>query len=59
MRFGVELHQYLDARTILEEVRMAEELGYAAVWLGDSQLIWRELWALPRLPPNAFSLGLV
>lgn len=46
MRFGVELHQYLDARTILEEVRLAEELGYAAVWLGDSQLIWREMWAL-------------
>jgi alkanesulfonate monooxygenase SsuD/methylene tetrahydromethanopterin reductase-like flavin-dependent oxidoreductase (luciferase family) len=45
-RFGVELHQYLDARTVLEEVRLAEQLGFDAVWLGDSQLIWRELWAL-------------
>ena len=27
-------------------MRIAEALGYAAVWLGDSQLIWREMWAL-------------
>ena len=44
--FGVELHEYLDAPTILEEVRLAEEVGYDAVWLGDSQLIWRELYVL-------------
>jgi 5,10-methylenetetrahydromethanopterin reductase len=46
MRFGVELHQYLDARTILAESRAVEELGYDALWLGDSQLIWRELYVL-------------
>jgi len=46
MRFGVELHQYLDARTIVEESRAVEELGYDALWLGDSQLIWRELYVL-------------
>jgi 5,10-methylenetetrahydromethanopterin reductase len=45
-RFGVELHQYLDARTVLDEVRLAEEAGYDALWLGDSQLIWRELYVL-------------
>jgi 5,10-methylenetetrahydromethanopterin reductase len=46
MRFGVELHQYLDASTILEESRAVERLGYDALWLGDSQLIWRELYVL-------------
>jgi 5,10-methylenetetrahydromethanopterin reductase len=44
--FGLELHEYLDAPTIVEEARQGERLGYAAVWLGDSQLIWRELHAL-------------
>jgi len=46
VRFGVELHQYLDAPTILAESRAVEELGYDALWLGDSQLIWRELYVL-------------
>jgi|SRR5579884_2523273 len=45
-RFGVELYEYLDAPTVLEEVQLAEELGFDAVWLGDSQLIWRELYVL-------------
>lgn len=44
--FGVELHEYFDARTVLDEILLAERLGYDAVWLGDSQLIWRELYAL-------------
>lgn len=44
--FGVELHEYLDPAAILDEVRLAEELGYDAVWLGDSQLIWREMYVL-------------
>ena len=45
-RFGVELHEYLDAATVLAEAQQAEALGYASVWLADSQLIWRELCAL-------------
>jgi len=44
--FGVELFQYLDANTLLEEVQLAERLGYDSVWLGDSQLLWRELYVL-------------
>jgi 5,10-methylenetetrahydromethanopterin reductase len=44
--FGLELHEYLDAPTIVDEARQGERLGYASVWLGDSQLIWRELHAL-------------
>jgi 5,10-methylenetetrahydromethanopterin reductase len=46
LAFGVELHEYLDARTVLEEIQLVEALGYDSVWLGDSQLIWRELYAL-------------
>src|SRR5690349_17314476 len=44
--FGVELYEYLEARTVLEEVQLAEALGYDTVWLADSQLIWRELYVL-------------
>jgi 5,10-methylenetetrahydromethanopterin reductase len=44
--FGVELHEYLDAPTIVAESELAEALGYDTVWLGDSQLIWRETYAL-------------
>jgi 5,10-methylenetetrahydromethanopterin reductase len=44
--FGVELHEYLDPRTVVEEAALAERLGLDAVWFGDSQLIWRELYAV-------------
>src|SRR5581483_5502408 len=44
--FGVELFQYLDANTLVEEVQFAERLGYDSVGLGDSQLLWRELYVL-------------
>lgn len=41
--FGVELYPG-PIRTVIEEARLAEELGYEFVWFGDSHLIWRELW---------------
>lgn len=44
--FGLELHQYYDAKTILDEIELGERLGYDAVWLGDSQMIWREMYVL-------------
>jgi 5,10-methylenetetrahydromethanopterin reductase len=44
--FGIELFQYLDAEAIVEEVRLVERLGYASVWLGDAQLLWREMYVL-------------
>lgn len=44
--FGVELHEYYDASTIVAEIELAEKLGYGAVWLGDSQMIWREMYVL-------------
>lgn len=44
--FGIELFQYLDAETIVQEVQLVERLGYASVWLGDSQMLWREMYVL-------------
>lgn len=44
--FGIELHAYYDAITMISEIEAAEELGYDHVWLGDSQLIWRDLYVL-------------
>src|SRR4051812_15971005 len=44
--FGVELFQYPAPRAILEEVQLAERLGYDAAWLGDAQLLWRELYVM-------------
>ena len=44
--FGVELHEYLVATTVLREAQLAERLGYDSVWMGDSQLIWREAYVL-------------
>jgi 5,10-methylenetetrahydromethanopterin reductase len=53
--FAIELHQYLEADSILAEIRLAEQLGYDAVWLGDSQMIWRELYVLLGAAANATS----
>src|SRR5437868_1271085 len=44
--FGVELFQYTDAHEVLRDALLAEELGLASVWLGDSQLLWREVYVL-------------
>jgi 5,10-methylenetetrahydromethanopterin reductase len=44
--FAVELFQYPPPRAILDEVQLAERLGYDAVWLGDAQLLWRELYVM-------------
>src|ERR671934_1790710 len=33
-------------RRLLDLIRLAEELGYHAVYVGDSQMIWREAFAL-------------
>src|SRR5919199_1902123 len=33
-------------RRLLDLIRLAEELGYAAVYVGDSQMIWREAFSL-------------
>jgi 5,10-methylenetetrahydromethanopterin reductase len=46
MRFGVTLNPFLDASTVLAEAQLTERLGYDAVWIADSQLIWREVYVL-------------
>jgi 5,10-methylenetetrahydromethanopterin reductase len=46
MKFGVTLNPFLDAFTVLQEAQLAERLGYDAVWIADSQLIWREVYVL-------------
>src|SRR5262245_38394691 len=44
--FSLELHADHDANMILAEIELGEKLGYDAIWLGDSQLIWREMYVL-------------
>jgi len=46
MRFGLGLFPSGPAKQTLRQARMADELGYDAVWVGDSHLIWRELYVL-------------
>ena len=43
---GVGLWGSLPTATLLQEAQLAERLGYDAVWLGDSQLLWREAYVL-------------
>ena len=44
--FGVEIHPYYDVPELMREITLAEELGYDQVWVGDSQLIWREMYVI-------------
>jgi 5,10-methylenetetrahydromethanopterin reductase len=53
--FGVEIHPYYDAKTVLREIELAERLEYDHVWIGDSQNIWRELYVLLGAAANATS----
>jgi 5,10-methylenetetrahydromethanopterin reductase len=46
MRFGVGLFPAGPAKQTLRQARMADELGYDAVWVGDSHLIWKEVYVL-------------
>lgn len=46
LSFGLEIHPYYDAKTVLREIELAERLGYDHIWIGDSQSIWRELYVL-------------
>ncbi len=46
VRFGVHIHIEGSARRVVEQVRLAEELGYDSAWVGDSQLIMPEAYAV-------------
>jgi 5,10-methylenetetrahydromethanopterin reductase len=55
LSFGLEIHPYYDAKTVLREIQLAERLEYDHVWIGDSQSIWRELYVLLGAAANATS----
>ena len=44
LELGLGLFPTEPPRRIVEVARLAEELGYTHVWMGDSQLIWREVY---------------
>lgn len=41
-RFGIAAFQFEPLPDMLKLAREIEDLGYANVWVGDSQMIWRE-----------------
>ena len=45
MRLGIRLPLCRDARTVAAAALRAEALGFDTVWLPDSQLLWRDVWA--------------
>jgi 5,10-methylenetetrahydromethanopterin reductase len=46
IKFGVGLYGTENARGCVELARAAEELGFHRFWIGDSHMIWRELYVL-------------
>jgi 5,10-methylenetetrahydromethanopterin reductase len=42
IRFGVGLFPTQSPKEMVELARLAENLGFDNVWIGDSQMIWRE-----------------
>jgi 5,10-methylenetetrahydromethanopterin reductase len=46
MKIGIGLYPDQPARQLLHTAQLAERLGYASLWLPDSQLLWREMYAL-------------
>src|SRR5262245_9801527 len=46
IKFGVGLYGTDNARECVDLARAAEALGYDRFWIGDSHMIWRELYVL-------------
>ena len=46
IKFGVGLYGTDNAQEALQLARTAEALGYDRFWIGDSHMIWRELYVL-------------
>src|SRR3990167_6673796 len=44
--FNAVLFPTEPARETLRLAKLAEELGYEGVWVGDSHIIWREMYTL-------------
>jgi alkanesulfonate monooxygenase SsuD/methylene tetrahydromethanopterin reductase-like flavin-dependent oxidoreductase (luciferase family) len=53
LRFGVGLYGNENARACVELARAAETFGYHRFWIGDSHMIWRELYVLAGAMGNA------
>lgn len=49
MRVGLRIPACSDAATVAGAVVRAERLGYDAVWIPDSQLLWRDVWVVAAL----------
>jgi 5,10-methylenetetrahydromethanopterin reductase len=46
IKFGVGVYGTDNAREAVQLARAAEEFGYRRFWIGDSHMIWRELYVL-------------
>src|SRR6266508_3424281 len=46
MKFGLGLFPTQSPQRMVELTRLAEDLGYSSVYIGDSQMIWRELYVI-------------
>ncbi|MBI4526250.1 MAG: LLM class flavin-dependent oxidoreductase [Deltaproteobacteria bacterium] len=46
VKFGVALFPTEPASETVKQARLAERLGYDGVWVGDSHIIWRELYVI-------------
>ena len=46
IKFGVGIYGTNNGREAIELARTAEELGYDRFWIGDSHMIWRELYVV-------------
>src|SRR5215467_11464110 len=44
--FSVALYGTKDAKYGIEFAKLADALGYKKIWVGDSHMIWREVYAL-------------
>lgn len=46
VKFGVALFPTEPASETVKQAKLAEKLGYDSVWVGDSHIIWRELYVI-------------
>ncbi len=46
LKFGVALFPTERAPETVQQAQLAEKLGYDGVWVGDSHIIWRELYVI-------------
>ncbi|HEX6767724.1 MAG TPA: LLM class flavin-dependent oxidoreductase, partial [Candidatus Binatia bacterium] len=60
IKFGVGIYGTDNAREAVALARRAEDLGYDRFWIGDSHMIWRELYVLAgaiAMTTNRLAIG--